>query len=230
MGALDKALEGLRAMIADGRLRPGDRIPSEGELCEKLGVSRGSLREAIRMLSALGVLETRHGSGSFVSELKAADLISSLTLTVGLLPMAGVLELIELRRALESHTAALAAARIDGQTLQDLDQILAEIEECTDFDEQARLDHAFHMTIARMAGNEALTSLIGVVRSRSKEYRIADPAAAEQLKFHSDVGHRAILHGLDRADPVAASSAAAAHVVHTEMWLKRYSPTHVKSE
>ena len=99
MGALDTALHGLRALIADGALRPGDRLPSEGELCERLGVSRGSLREAIRMLAALGVLETRHGSGSYVSDLRAADLIRSLHLTVGLLPMAGVLELTELRRA-----------------------------------------------------------------------------------------------------------------------------------
>ena len=76
MSALDKALHGLRALIADGALRPGDRLPSEGELCETLGVSRGSLREAIRTLGALGVLETRHGSGSYVSELRAADLLT----------------------------------------------------------------------------------------------------------------------------------------------------------
>jgi len=124
MSALDTALHGLRALIADGALRPGDRLPSEGELCERLGVSRGSLREAIRTLAALGVLETRHGSGSYVSELRAADLIGSLSLTVGLLPMAGVLELTELRRVLEPHAAALAAARIDADTVAALAGVL----------------------------------------------------------------------------------------------------------
>ena len=149
MSALDTALHGLRALIADGALRPGDRLPSEGELCERLGVSRGSLREAIRMLAALGVLETRHGSGSYVGELRAADLIGSLSLTVGLLPMAGVLELTELRRVLEPHAAALAAARIDDDTVAVLDGILSEIEASDDFEEHSRLDHAFHMTISK---------------------------------------------------------------------------------
>ena len=223
MSALDTALHGLRALIADGALRPGDRLPSEGELCERLGVSRGSLREAIRTLAALGVLETRHGSGSYVSELRAADLIGSLSLTVGLLPMAGVLELTELRRVLEPHKAALAAASIDDDTVAALDAVLTEIESTTDFEAQSRLDHEFHMAISSVAGNEALTSLIDVLRSRSRAYRISDPEDAAELKIHSDAGHRAILRGLAAADPVAASAAASAHVAYTEYWVRRYS-------
>lgn len=223
MSALDTALHGLRALIADGALRPGDRLPSEGELCERLGVSRGSLREAIRMLAALGVLETRHGSGSYVGGLKAADLIQSLSLTVGLLPMAGVLELTELRRVLEPHCAALAAAHIDADTVAELSGILDVIEASTDPDEQSRLDHAFHMGIARVAGNDALTSLIEVLRSRSRKYRIHDLHDAAELKVHSDAGHRAILRGLADADPVAASAAASSHVSNTEYWVRRYT-------
>ena len=223
MSALDTALHGLRALIADRALRPGDRLPSEGELCERLGVSRGSLREAIRTLAALGVLETRHGSGSYVSELRAADLIGSLSLTVGLLPMAGVLELTELRRVLEPHAAALAAARIDEDTVAALDEVLTEIESTTDFEAQSRLDHEFHMAISSVAGNEALTRLIDVLRSRSRAYQISDPEDAAELKIHSDAGHRAILRGLAAADPVAASAAASAHVAYTEYWVRRYS-------
>ena len=223
MSALDKALHGLRALIADGTLRPGDRLPSEGELCETLGVSRGSLREAIRTLGALGVLETRHGSGSYVSELRAADLIGSLSLTVGLLPMAGVLELTELRRVLEPHAAALAAARMDAETLEKLDRVLDEIEASDDFEDHSRLDHQFHMTISEVAGNEALTSLIDVLRSRSRAYRIPDADDAAELKRHSDAGHRAILRGLAAADPVAASAAASSHVAHTEYWVRKYT-------
>ncbi|WP_136054306.1 FCD domain-containing protein [Microbacterium sp. K24] len=223
MSALDKALHGLRALIADGALRPGDRLPSEGELCETLGVSRGSLREAIRTLGALGVLETRHGSGSYVSELRAADLIGSLSLTVGLLPMAGVLELTELRRVLEPHAAALAAARMDAETVEKLDALLVEIEQSDDFEDHSRLDHEFHMTISRVAGNDALTSLIDVLRSRSRAYRIHDVHDAAELKLHSDAGHRAILRGLADADPVAASAAASAHVAYTEYWVRKYT-------
>lgn len=224
MSALDTAVHGLRALIAEGTLRPGDRLPSEGELCERLGVSRGSLREGIRMLAALGVLETRHGSGSYVSDLNAGDLIGSLSLTVGLLPLASILELYELRRALESHAAALATARIDDDSLAGLESLLLELEATVDDDEQSRLDHQFHMRIAEIAGNSALASLLAVFRARSRAYRIFRTDDADEIKLLSDAGHRAILRGLDSRDPIAASAAAASHVAQTEYWLRRLQP------
>jgi DNA-binding FadR family transcriptional regulator len=134
-----------------------------------------------------------------------------------------VLELTELRRVLEPHAAALAAARIDESTVETLDRVLDEIEGTTDFEAQSRLDHEFHMAISEVAGNEALTSLIDVLRSRSRAYRISDPEDAAELKIHSDAGHRAILRGLAAADPVAASAAASAHVAYTEYWVRKYS-------
>ncbi len=93
MSAVETALHGLRTLIADGSLHPGDRLPSEGELSDQLGVSRWSVREAIRTLSALGVVETRRGAGSYLCELRASDMIQTLTLTVGLLPLESILEL-----------------------------------------------------------------------------------------------------------------------------------------
>lgn len=224
MSALDTALHGLRALIADGDLRPGDRLPSEGDLCERLGVSRGSLREAIRMLAALGVLDTRHGSGSYVSELHAADLIKGLSLTVGLLPLGSIIELYELRRALESHAASLAAARVDEETLADLEALLTELESVTDEERQSELDHQFHMRISEVAGNDALSNLLDVLRARSRAYRIFTTDDAAEIKILSDAGHRSILRGLETRDPVAASSAAAGHVAQTEYWLRKHQP------
>ena len=224
MSALDTALHGLRNLIADGALRPGDRLPSEGELCEQLGVSRGSLREAIRMLAALGVLETRHGSGSYVSELHAADLIRGLSLTVGLLPLDAILELYEMRRALESHVAGLAAARVDAETLRELDELLTALEATDDDERQSELDHRFHMRIAAIAGNDALSALLDVLRARSRSYRIFTTEDAATIKTLSDAGHRAILRGLQAADPIAASAAAAGHVAQTEHWLRKHQP------
>lgn len=224
MSALDTALHGLRALIADGDLRPGDRLPSEGDLCERLGVSRGSLREAIRMLAALGVLDTRHGSGSYVSELHAADLIKGLSLTVGLLPLGSIIELYELRRALESHAASLAAARVDEETLADLEALLTELESVTDEERQSELDHQFHMRISEVAGNDALSNLLDVLRARSRAYRIFTTDDAVEIKILSDAGHRQILRGLETRDPVAASSAAAGHVAQTEYWLRKHQP------
>lgn len=225
MSALDTALHGLRALIADGTLKPGDRLPSEGELCERLGVSRGSLREGIRMLAALGVLETRHGSGSYVSDLNAGDLIGSLSLTLGLLPLEAVLELYELRRALESHAAALATARIAHTEVEELESLLTQIESTTDDAEYSRLDHEFHMRIAAVAGNSALLSLLGVMRARVRAYRIMESDKVDEIKLLSDAGHRAILRALQSRDPVAAAAAAAGHVAQTEHWLRELRPS-----
>ncbi|UNK71241.1 FCD domain-containing protein [Microbacterium sp. H1-D42] len=224
MTARDTALHGLRALIADGTLRPGDRLPSEGELCERLGVSRGSLREGIRMLAALGVVETRHGSGSYVSDLNAGDLIGSLSLTVGLLPLESILELFEVRRSLEAHAAALASARIGEDELAELDALLVELEATDDDEGQSRLDYRFHARIAEIAGNAALASLLEVFRARSRAYRIFRTDSAADIKVLSDAGHRAILRGMQSRDPVAASAAAAGHVAQTEHWLRRLQP------
>ncbi len=224
MSALDTALHGLRALIADGTLRPGDRLPSEEELSERLGVSRGSMREGIRMLAALGVIDTRHGSGSYVSDLRAGDLIRGMTLTVGLLPLDAILELYEVRRALEAHAASLAAARIEKDQLEELGELLDRLDAITGADEQADLDHEFHRRISLIAGNDALASLLDVLRARSRAYRIFATEDAEMIKILSDAGHRAILRGLERRDPVAASAAAAAHVAQTEYWLRKLQP------
>ncbi|MGI6879042.1 FadR/GntR family transcriptional regulator [Microbacterium sp. gxy059] len=222
--ALDQALQGVRALIADGTLRAGDRLPSEGELSETIGVSRGSVREAIRMLAALGVVDTRHGSGSFVADLRAADVIRSLSLTVGLLPLESVLELYELRRVLEAHAASLAAARCSGAELDELGAILDELEVLDDDDDISRLDHEFHLRVSQISGNEALGALLAVMRSRSRAYRIFTTEDADEIKRLSDAGHRAILRGLAERDPVSASAAAAAHVSQTEVWLRKHRP------
>ena len=176
------------------------------------------------MLAALGVIDTRHGSGSYVSELRAADLIKGLSLTVGLLPLASILELYEMRRALEAHVASLAAARIDAEALGELDELLDRLEATTDDEQQSQLDHQFHMRLTAVAGNDALASLLDVLRARSRAYRIFTTEDAAVIKTLSDAGHRAILRALSAHDPVAASAAAASHVAQTEYWLRKHQP------
>lgn len=230
MSAVDTALHGLRARIADGRFAPGSRLPSEGDLCVELGVARSSLREATRMLAALGVLETRHGSGTYVGDLRGGDVISALSLTMGLLPLESVLELYEMRRVLESHVASMAAARRTTDDVDALASILDEIESATDDDVHSMLDHRFHMRIATIAGNEAVAAMLGVMRSRSRAYRIFADPHARAIKAESQRGHRAILEAITRQDPVAAAQFAAAHVSQTEKWLREIRPAVLGSE
>src|SRR5690606_23117387 len=124
--------------------------PPEADLCQELRVSRGSLREAVRMLAAPGVVEPRHGSGTHVSPLRPEDLIGSLSLTPQLRPLPGLLELNEIRRVLEAHVAAQAAARTGGasRTYGLLETVRSA---CTDLDPPAR-SPAPTWTLRRSAG------------------------------------------------------------------------------
>lgn len=224
MSAVEAAFQGLRQMMATGRLQAGQRFPIESELCTELGVSRSSLREAVRMLAALGVVEVRQGSGTYVSALRAADIVRSLSLTVGLLPLDGLLEIYELRRVLEGHAAAQAAARRPEAMVGRMDALLTEIEACTDPDRTGELDHRFHSLVAEAGGNPTLAALLEVFRSRSRNYQIFGSANGAEIKRASDQGHRAIATAIAVRDCGAAETAAAGHVAESERWLRRLHP------
>jgi DNA-binding FadR family transcriptional regulator len=224
MSAVDQAFHGLRGMIADGRLVAGQRIPPEGDLCEELGVSRGSLREAVRMLAALGVIEPRHGSGTYVSALRPEDIVGSLSLTVDLLPLTGLLEMYEIRRVLEAHAAAQAAARMSPDSLSTIFEYIEAMEATQDPTKVSELDQAFHAEIAHVGGNPTLKSLLDVFRSRSRNYQVFTLPEGAQIKRASDEDHRAIATAIAGRDPVAAAAAASAHVAHTEKWLHALLP------
>src|SRR5690606_4415267 len=113
---------------ASGELAPGQRFPPEAQLCERLQVSRGPLREAVRMLGALGVIESRHGSGTYVPALEPANIIGALRPTVDLVPLEGLLEFIESRRVLASYAPSQAASRMTGDAARELDDILNRVE------------------------------------------------------------------------------------------------------
>ncbi|WP_022884246.1 FadR/GntR family transcriptional regulator [Glaciibacter superstes] len=224
MSAVDSAFHGLRHMIASGRLEAGAKFPPESDLCDELGVSRGSLREAVRMLSALGVIESRHGSGTYVSQLRPEEIVGSLALTVDLLPLSGLLDMYELRRVLESHAAAQAAARLTDAAEADLTRLIEEMEATSDPELASSLDASFHAAIAQLGGNPTLMALLGVFRGRSRAYQVFELPEGPELKRISDLGHRAIAGAIIGRDPVAASAAAAAHVAQTEVWLRHYRP------
>lgn len=225
MAATDKALAGLRQMIASGAIGPGEQFPPEPELCDRLGVSRSSLREAARSLAALGVIESRHGSGTYVSALDPAEIISRFSLSVELIPLEGVLQLLEVRRVLESHATAAAAARQDPELEERLSAILDQLEATTDAAEIQALDAEFHGAICQAGGNPTVTALTGVIRGRGGHYRIFEPGDEfNAIKQTSDRGHRAILAAIATRDPAAAATAASAHIAQTELWLRALRP------
>ena len=116
-------------MIASGELRAGDRLPIEKDLAARWGVSRGSLREAVRSLAALGVLETRQGDGTYVTQLDPGSLLRPLEFWADLQEVSQSVELLAVRRVLETESAGLAAVRLTDEELSRLEGILTGIEE-----------------------------------------------------------------------------------------------------
>lgn len=226
MSVLNEALLGLRRMIASGELKPGDRFPSEPQLCEELQVSRTSMREAVRILSALGVTEARHGSGIYVSSLDPAELFESLSLTIGLLPLEGVLDLFEVRRVLEAHATGQAASKATDEELMELEDIVRRLGEEKDNRAAATLDAEFHLKIAEIAGNSTMRSLIALLRVRNKAYAdLFSLEGGKERRALSEHGHRQIMAGLKARDYLAASGAAEQHLALTEQWLRESQPT-----
>src|SRR5919197_826131 len=113
----DVVVQGIRQMIVNGRLRPGDRLPVEKDLAAALGVSRNPLREGVRALSMMGVLETRQGDGTYVTTLDPYMLLAPIGFFVDLQDRSGTHHLHAVRRILETEAAALAALQIDAAEL-----------------------------------------------------------------------------------------------------------------
>src|ERR1700745_1766526 len=116
-GVTDEAIERIRELVASGEWGPGTRLPREADLAKQLGLSRNSLREAVRALSLARVLEVRQGDGTYVSSLEPDELLEPTLSATHLLRGRTVLELFEVRRMLEPEAAAMAAHRADAHAL-----------------------------------------------------------------------------------------------------------------
>ena len=139
MSVTSKAIDSIRAMIRSGELSPGDRLPPEHELAERLGVSRGSLREAVRALSQINVLDVRRGDGTYVTSLAPSELLSGMVFAMELLQSQGLEEVVEVRRLLLPPAAALAAQRVtEGTARRRCATVVEQLERATDPDEIAR--------------------------------------------------------------------------------------------
>ncbi|MFD0318680.1 FadR/GntR family transcriptional regulator [Streptomyces flavalbus] len=217
-----RAIERIKAMIAEGRLEPGQRLPTERELAARLGISRSSMREAIRALTVLGVLQARHGSGIYVTQLGAGDLLETFGVVADLSRGPRLLELLEIRRVLESTATALAAARVTPAQLAEVERHLTAMDTTDDPELILAHDLAFHRAIAVAAGNETLTAILDGLSSRTFRARVwrgyQEAGAFDRTRRE----HAAIHRALTARDPEAARAAAAAHVGEVETWLRAH--------
>lgn len=217
-------LDGINEMITTGRLAPGSRLPVEKQLAEQLGVSRGSLREGVRALALMGVLETRQGDGTYVTALDPATLLAPLGVLVNLQRPGNIVDVMLVRRLLEVEAAGRAASRITDDDLATAGDIIAEMEsllgeETIAHDAVMEADVEFHRVIAQASGNATLSAMINGLASRTVRARLWRALEEEGVERQTQAEHAAILSALTARDPDAARLRMSVHLLNVEQYL-----------
>lgn len=219
-GPLVPQLEVLLAQrIRTGQWAVGERIPSETELASEIGVGRSSVREAVRVLVRDGLLDIRRGVGTFVSETPAGDPGFE-----QLLRRSRILEVLEVRRALETEAARLAAERARPEDLADVRRQLAERHARQPLDAASfvEADLDFHHAVVELAGNSVLSALFASVRPVLHEV-LVEMVRNEPIP-DTACAHDALVQALEERDPAAAIAATAANLDPVMATLREEGP------
>jgi GntR family transcriptional repressor for pyruvate dehydrogenase complex len=202
-------------LITERQLKAGDRLPPERELAASMGVSRSSLREALRALAMLGVAEMRHGDGTYLTTLDATSLMRPVGLVLALSD-SGLEELFEARKLVEPGLAALAAERISDADAEELHRCAqASAAALEDAEAFMFADIELHARIARAASNAVLERLLDSIAgmgiaSRRRTGRLA-PVREQSARDHHEIAAAIAAHDAD-----AASAAMLRHLENVE--------------
>jgi DNA-binding FadR family transcriptional regulator len=215
----DEAIEKIKSMIVAGTLRAGDRLPKEADLAAALGLSRSSLREAVKALSLVNILDVRRGDGTYVTSLQPPLLLEALSFIVDFHRDASVLEFLQVRRILEPAATAMAAERISADEIVGLGGLLDSLGPHPQVEDLVANDLEFHRRIAACCGNSVLCSLIESLygpTSRARVWRGLTQAGATERTLAE---HGAILDALASHDPEVARSWSTVHIASVQQWL-----------
>ena len=217
----DQAIQKIKELIMSGEFTAGSKLPREQDLAAKLGLSRNSLREAVRALALIGVLDTRVGDGTYVTSLDADLLLTGLGFVGDLLDGSTLLEVHQVRRILEPVATGIAATRLTADDFAALEACLERMDAEESTQDFIDADLEFHRIIVAAAGNATLASLIqnlsgGMVRARLWR-SITEEGAAEITRQR----HKDIYVALRAGDADRATAADLIHLSEVEDWLRR---------
>jgi len=209
---VDKIIKQIKGLISSGQLQPGDRLPPERKLAEKLGVGRSHVREALRKLEFYGILRTLPQSGTIVAGIGIAALEGLIT-DVLKLEDADFASLVETRVLLETHAASLAAKRRTEEDILEMKEALRAYEAKVEKGEQAvEEDLLFHIKVARAGENSVLRSLMLIITPDIvKSFNQLDVCKGDR-PYKALEEHNAILEHIINQEPEKASAAMRLHL------------------
>jgi DNA-binding FadR family transcriptional regulator len=220
MALTDEAIEKIKQMIVSGRVRPGEKLPREADLAAELGLSRNSLREAVKALSLINVLDVRQGDGTYTTSLAPSLLLEALSFIVDFHRDDTVLEFLEVRRILEPAATALAALRMSPEDQAELSKLLDAATVDSPVDDFVAADLEFHKKIAIGSGNSVLASLVDNMSMPTVRARVWRGMTQPHAQERTLAEHRAICQAIMSRDPELARSWATAHISGIESWLR----------
>jgi len=211
----EKIIIEIKNLIDSGQITPGSRLPSEREFAGMLGVSRPSLREALKALSVLGIIINKQGEGNFLSENNDPWPIEPLSLFFSL-KKGALIDIIEARKGIEMHAAALASER---RTIEDINTIKAILKNMrgslNDYKAFLHHDMDFHLSIGMATKNEIIIDLMEKIQKISVNTRDALWKTADhiEININSDLTkHEKLLEFIIAGDAQNASKCIAQHL------------------
>jgi DNA-binding FadR family transcriptional regulator len=215
--------------IRNGTLRPGEKLPPEAGIMAQQGVSRTVVREAISKLQAAGLVETRHGIGTFVLEVQNN---SGFRIDANaILTIRDLMQMLEFRLTLEGDAAAFAAMRAGEEDLQEMRRHLSAFEEaCDNVPETIKPDYAFHLQVASATKNHYFREIMShlstaiLPRTRFNTGQVGQDSQTPSLQqWHRE--HQDIYDAIARHDPEAARAAMRTHLTNSRERLRRAQDT-----
>ncbi len=213
----DLIISQIRDAVLSGQLKPGDRLASEKELIDQFEVSKATLREALRALESMGLVQTRKGAGGgiYITEVNLQTTIHSMMNFLHFKSLS-VREITMLRFMMEPIIVRIAAPKITDKEIEQLQSFLTRVE--TDDESRKKKDISFHRYLSRMTQNSMLILIIDFVESLLNEIKQLLQLDADFYTMVND-GHRRILDCLIKGDAVAASKAMADDVIMVGRYL-----------
>lgn len=210
----EEIVEQIRGMITRGELKPGNKLPPERDMAESLGVSRASVREALTALETVGILDIRPGEGTFVKRTSDSETFESLTLLLSV-EQTPVVQMMEVRRILETESAALAAKRGTTADLQKIQDSLRVMKTADSISEAVDADVRFHFAIAEATKNSVLLRIMNTVADlmhqtfrKDRENLYSNPALGARVIIE----HEAILKAIQDRNPDEAWAKMLEHI------------------
>ena len=212
----EEIIEQISRQITAGALKPGDLLPSERQLSEMMGINRHSLREALKVLEFLGVVQSRTGVGTIINNLGQDVLVERISHAARFSPRSFLIELMELRQAIEPHAAALAAQRAAESDLQGMERAMIDLRaefEGGEFGSDA--DERLHLAVARATHNSTFVRLTEPIMVMLSDYR-RNSLQISGRRRETLLEHEKIYQAVINRDPDEARQAMTDHLIQVE--------------